>query len=102
MVDPRFKKLCLVSSFLGFVNKAMSLFKNMIETLNLMLLKCYHHLHPLSKNATIDQAIDEDCYLNIFEMTTSKIELTNELISKELLIFKRFQVNAKDIKCFFQ
>jgi hypothetical protein len=56
----------------------------------------------LSKNATIDQAIDEDCYLNIFEMTTSKIELTNELISKELLIFKRFQVNAKDIKCFFQ
>jgi hypothetical protein len=35
-------------------------------------------------------------------MTTSKIELTNELISKELLIFKRFQVNAKDIKCFFQ
>jgi hypothetical protein len=91
-----------VSSFIGFVNKAMPLFKNMIETLYLMLLKCYHHLHPLSENATIDQAVDEYCYLNIFEMTTSKNELTNELVSKELLIFRRFQVNVKDIKCLFQ
>lgn len=74
----------------------------MIETLYLMLFKCYHHLHPLSNNATIDQVVDENCYLNIFEMTTIKNELTNELVSKELLIFRRFQVNAKDIKCFFQ
>ncbi len=71
-------------------------------TLYLMLLKCYDHLHPLSKNATIDQVVDENCYLNIFEMTTNKNELTNELVSKELLIFRRFQVNAKDIKCLFQ
>jgi len=66
MVGPRFKKLSLVSSFIGFVNKAMPLFKNMIETLYLMLLKCYHHLHLVSKNATVDQAVDENCYLNIF------------------------------------
>jgi hypothetical protein len=85
------------------LSKAMPLFKNMIQTtLYLMLLKCYDHLHPLSKNATIDQVVDENCYLNIFEMTRSKNELTNELISKQLLISRRFQVNAKDIKCLFQ
>jgi hypothetical protein len=37
------------------------------------------YLHLLFKNATIDQAVDEGCYLNIFEMTTSQNELTNEL-----------------------
>jgi acetyl-CoA carboxylase beta subunit len=60
------------------LSKAMPFFKNMIKTLYFMLLKCYHHLHSLSKNVTIDQVVDENCYLNIFEMTTSKNELKSE------------------------
>jgi hypothetical protein len=33
----------------------MSLLMNMIKkTLYLMLLKCYHHLHSLFKNAIVD------------------------------------------------
>jgi len=32
-------------------------------------------------------------------MSTTMNELTKEVVNKELLIFKRFQVDVKDIKC---
>jgi hypothetical protein len=35
-------------------------------------------------------------------MTTNINEPMKELVKKEFLIFKRFHVNAKDIKCHFQ
>jgi len=54
MLDPRFKNLCLVPHLLT-LSKAMSLLMNMIKkALYLMLLKCYHHLHSLFKNAIVD------------------------------------------------
>jgi hypothetical protein len=53
----------------------------------------------LSENATIDQDVDEDCCLNIFEMIESTNEPTKEFVNKELLIFKRFEVDLKSIKC---
>jgi len=34
-------------------------------------------------------------------MTKNTNELMKELVSRELLIFKGFQVDAKDIKCLF-
>jgi hypothetical protein len=49
----------------------------------------------LSENATIDQDVDEDCSLNIFEMIESTNEPTKEFVNKELLIFKRFEVDLK-------
>jgi hypothetical protein len=44
----------------------------------------------------------EDSSLDIFEMTTNTSELVVELVNKKLLIFKRFQVNPKEIKCLLQ
>jgi hypothetical protein len=41
------------------------------KTLYPMLLKCYCPLHPLFENAIVDYVVDEDCNLDIFEMTTS-------------------------------
>jgi hypothetical protein len=52
----------------------------------------------LFENATIDQDVDEDYNLNIFEMIASTNEPTKEFVNRELLIFKRFQVEAKNIK----
>ncbi len=69
------------------------------EILYPMLLKCCHRLHPLFKNANVDQSVDKYCSLDIFEMTS-----TNELVeflNKLPLIFKRFQMDVKDIKCPF-
>jgi len=47
-------------------------------------------------------SVDEDYNLDIFEMTINTNEPLKEPINMELLIFKRFQMNAKDIKHFFQ
>jgi hypothetical protein len=56
----------------------------------------------LFENATTNQNVDEDCSLDIFEIITSISDPTNELVNRELLIFKKFQINAKNIKCPFQ
>jgi energy-converting hydrogenase A subunit M len=66
-----------------------------------MLLKCYYHLHPLveSKRGVVDQKVEEDMSLDIFEMITNTSEPSMKLINKELLIFKCYQVDVKNIKC---
>jgi hypothetical protein len=53
----------------------------------------------LSEIATTDQNVDEDCSLDTFEIITSIRGPAKELVDKELLIFTKFQVDAKDIKC---
>ncbi len=67
-----------------------------------MLLKCYYHLHMLTKNVIVDQGFDEKCSLGIFEILASSNELVKELVNKEFFIFMKFQVDVKDIKCLFQ
>jgi hypothetical protein len=47
----------------------------------------------------VDQRVEEDSSLDIFEMTTNISELATKLINRELLIFKRYQVDVKNIKC---
>jgi hypothetical protein len=37
--------------------------------------------------------------LDIFEMSIGTNESTKEVVNKELLMFRGFQLNAKDIKC---
>jgi len=66
-----------------------------------MLLKFYYHLHPLvkSERGVVDQRVEEDKSLDIFEMITSTSGPTMELVNRELLIFKCYQVDVKDIKC---
>ncbi len=58
MLDLRFKNLHLVSSFIGFEQNKVIVGKYDRNTLHRMLFE----------NATIDQDVDEDYNLNIFEM----------------------------------
>jgi hypothetical protein len=37
--------------------------------------------------------------LDIFEQTASISELAEELVKRELLVFRRYQLDVKDIKC---
>jgi hypothetical protein len=62
---------------------------------------CHYHLHPLVEyeRGIVDQRVEEDSSLDIFEMTTNISELAIELINRELLIFKHYQVHVKNIKC---
>jgi hypothetical protein len=68
-----------------------------------MFLKCYHHLHPIIESIEcVDQIIYEDHNLDIFQQTASISEPTKELVTRELLIFRHYQVDPKDIMCCLQ
>jgi hypothetical protein len=48
----------------------------------------------------VDQDIFEHgCSLDIFEQTRNTNELVEELVNRELLVFRRYQLDVKDIKC---
>jgi hypothetical protein len=67
-----------------------------ITSLFLMLLKFYHHLHPLLKFESSFANIKEKYYnLDIFEMIININECMKELVNQELLIFQRYQVDMK-------
>jgi hypothetical protein len=56
-------------------------------------------LHPLAERCVVDQRVEKDSNLDIFKMTISTSEPTTKLINRKLLIFKRYQVDVKDMKC---
>ncbi len=73
------------------------------RTLYPLILKCYHHLHPMTKYVgCVDQIIDEDYSLDIFQQIASTSEPAKKFVAEELLIFKHYQMDPKDIKFFFQ
>jgi hypothetical protein len=47
----------------------------------------------------VEQRVEKDKSLDIFEMIVNTSELAIEFANRELLIFKRYQVDVKDIKC---
>jgi hypothetical protein len=62
------------------------------KTLYPMLLKCYYHLHPMTKFVgCVDQISDEDSSLDIFQQIVLTSEPSKELVTMELLIFKHYQ-----------
>lgn len=69
-----------------------------------MLLKCHHHLHPMTKFEVdyTNQRIDEDCNIDVFKKAMNTSEPMKELIAKKLLIFKHYQMDPKEIKSPFQ
>jgi hypothetical protein len=68
-----------------------------------MFLKRYHQLHLMAKTKVgfTWQTIIED-YNYIFEQIVSTSEFVKNLFTRELLIFKCYQVDSKKIKCFLQ
>jgi hypothetical protein len=66
-----------------------------------MLLKYYHHLHLVEDYdvESIKHRSFEDNNLDIFEMTLNTSEPVTKLVNKELLNFRRFQMDPKKIKC---
>jgi hypothetical protein len=73
-----------------------------IKSLYHMLVKCYEHLHPLvrlDRSCPNQDILKEDCSLDIFEQIASTSEPTKEVMKRELLVFRRYQLDVKDIKC---
>jgi hypothetical protein len=66
-----------------------------------MLVKCDEHLHPLVRletNFANHNIFYQDCNLDIFEQISSTSEPIKELVKKELRIFRKYQLDVKDIK----
>ncbi len=57
-----------------------------------MFMKCYYHLHPSIEfdNEFVDQRVDDDNNLDIFQMTLENTKLTKELVKRTLLIFQQY------------
>jgi hypothetical protein len=65
-----------------------------------MVLRCYHILHPTAKFGHVaNMQFKEESSLDIFEMSHSSSEPTKEVVNKELMMFRRFQMDVKNIKC---
>jgi hypothetical protein len=45
---------------------------------------------------------DENSCLGIIKMIVQTSEPTKELVNKEALMFQRYQIDAKDIKCLLE
>jgi hypothetical protein len=66
-----------------------------------MLVKCHEHLHPLVRLDMNCDIFVQDCNLDIFKQITSTSEPIEKLLKRELLVFKKYQLDVKDIKCHF-
>jgi len=68
MLDPKFKSLCLVSSFIGREQKVAIVEEYNEKFLYHMLLQCYHYSHLVvrSKSEFVEQTMDVDYSLDIF------------------------------------
>ncbi len=76
ILDPRFKTLHVVFSLIGYEQGKAIVEEYDRKSLFLMLSKCHYHLHPLAKfkRGVVDQKVEKDNNLDIFEMITN----TNE------------------------
>jgi hypothetical protein len=100
MLDPRFKTFCLVSSLIIHEQGKTIVEKYDKKSLFPMFLKCSYHLDPLveSERDVVEQTVEEDRSLDIFGMIANITDPTIELVNIELVIFRCYQVNVKNIK----
>jgi hypothetical protein len=103
MLDLRFKNLCLVSSYVG-KKQGVSIVEEYDRKALYPMVKSYNHLHLIADvvSSFTKQDVDKDCGLNIFQMTNNNAENAKEIVTRELLDFRRFHVNVKDIKNLLQ
>ncbi len=84
MLNLKFKSLHLISFFVSREGGVSIMDEHDRKALYPMLLKCYHHLDPMTKSiGCVDQTCDENFSLNIFQQIASTSEPSKELIIRE-------------------
>jgi hypothetical protein len=106
MLDPSFKSLCIVFSFVRKEQGVAIVEEYDRKSLYLMLVKCHEYLHLLIKSNKFCVNYDifyHDYNLDIFEkIVISTSEPLEKLVKSELSNFKKYQLDVKDIKCRLQ
>jgi len=93
MLDPRFKSLYLVFSFINYNQGIASVEQYDTISLYPMFIKCYYHLHPSIEfdNDFAYQKVYDDNNLDIFQMIIGNTKPTKELVKKKLLVFWHYK-----------
>ncbi len=87
MLDSIFKSLRLMFSSIDHEHGVTITLKNDRKCLFFMLLKSYHHLHPLLKaKSYFVYKNDENKNLDIFEMVAINSELHHKLLTSQISI----------------
>jgi len=88
MLDPRLKTHRFVSSLINCEQGKAIVEEYDKKYLFSMLIKCHYHLYILVEfeRDIVDEGIEKDNSLDIFEMITNTSEPTMELINIKLLI----------------
>jgi hypothetical protein len=105
MLDSRYNNIHIISSFVGREQGVALVEEYDRKSLYPMVVKCHEDSHPLVKletNFANQNIFYQDCNLDIFEQTARTSEPVKKLVKRELLIFKRYQLDVKDIKCHLQ
>jgi hypothetical protein len=98
MLDSKYKSLRIISLFVGKEQGVAFVEEYDKKSLYPMLVKCHEHLVKLETNSIDHNIFDQDCSLDIFEQIGSTSESVEELVKREFLIFRRYQLDVKDIK----
>jgi len=102
MLNPTYENLHMVFSFVGKEQGVALVEKYDRKSLYPMLVKCHGHFDHLVRSKTNYANYNffyHDCSLDIFEQIASTSEPVKKFVKRELLIFKRYQLDVKDIKC---
>jgi hypothetical protein len=104
MLDFKFENLHIISYFIGYEKKVNIVDKYDRRSLYLMFLKCYLYLHPMAEFEVgcANQITNASSGLYILKQNPSTNELATKLVTKQIFIFKCFQVDLKEIKCSLQ
>ncbi len=104
MLNPRLKKPLLVSFLIGLWGRCEYCWKMWLTIFISYTLKDYHHLHQMKKSKVecVEWKFDKNSNLDIFEKIANTREPMKKLVTKELLIFRSYQVDPHKIKCPFQ
>ncbi len=88
--------------FIFFKNLFICILKSSCIKYNLVYFFAFVNLLVKFETNIVNQGVDENISLDIFEMTISISEPRKEFVNINLLIFKQYQVDVKNIKCHFQ
>jgi hypothetical protein len=89
MLDLRFKSFPIISFFVDREEVVSIVDEYDTRTLYPMFLKCYHHLHPMTKFVgCVDQTCDENFSLNIFQQIAFTSEPSKEIYHQGIIDFQ--------------
>jgi hypothetical protein len=96
MLNPKFKSLCLVFSFIGRYQIVVMVEQYILCSWN-VIITCIHRYNLIM--VLLTKRMGDDNNLDFFQMTSRSTKPTKKLVKRVLLVFRQYQMDVKEIKC---